>query len=176
MRTQTLGQRVNQGVVSLRTWLTRVSNRSKAAAKDRADARDREMAAKITPTIQERHEELVRFYRRYEELVETLCDAAQFGPEPHLEARYGELRRWMSSNYAPVRRYVVAYLRFTPEDAQVGILTEGKSADAFEALYAAKNLEEFLRIDDGNMISRITRTREALNLYGEHLRQLLARR
>jgi hypothetical protein len=69
----------------------------------------------------------------------------------------------------------VAYLRFTPEDAQQGLLTEGKASDAFEALFSAPNLEEFLKIDDGNMISRITRTREALNLYGEHLRQLLAR-
>lgn len=176
MRTQTLGQRVTQGITSLRTWLRSMSNRSKSAVKDRAEAREREMAAKIAPTVQERHEELIRFYRRYEDLVETLCDAAQFGSVPHLEAKYGELRRWMSSNYAPVRRYVVAYLRFTPEDAQVGIATEGKSADAFEALFAAPNLEEFLRLDDGNMISRITRTREALNLYGEHLRQLLARR
>ena len=176
MRTQTLGQKVSQGLTGLRAALRSLANRSKSAAKDKAEARDREMAAKITPTVQERHEELIRFYRRYEDLVETLCDAAQFGPEPHLEAKYGELRRWMSSNYAPVRRYVVAYLRFTPEDAQAGLVQDGKPGDAFEALFSAPNLEEFLRIDDGNMISRITRTREALNLYGEHLRQLLARR
>ncbi len=152
-----------------------MSNRSKSAVKDRAEARDREMAAKIIPTVQERHEELVRFYSRYEDLVETLCDAAQLGANAKLEARYSEHRRWMSSNYAPVRRYAVAYLRFTPEDAQIGLLSDGKAGDAFEALFSSPNLEEFLRIDDGNMISRITRTREALNLYGEHLRQLLAR-
>jgi len=46
--------------------------------------------------------------------------------------------------------------------------------DAFEALVAAFDLQEFFKLDDGNMISRITRTREALNLYGEHLRQLAA--
>lgn len=176
MRTQTVGQRVSQSIISLRATLRSLANRSKSAAKDREDARDREMAAKITPTVPERHEELIRFYRRYEDLVETLCDAAQYGPTPHLEAKYGEHRRWMSSNYAPVRRYVVAYLRFTPEDAQAGMVQDGKPGDAFEALFSAPNLEEFLRIDDGNMISRITRTREALNLYGEHLRQLLARR
>jgi hypothetical protein len=176
LRTRTEGQRVRTGVIGLKAWMRSLLNRSKSAAKDRADARDREMAAKIAPTVQERHEELVRFYRRYEDLVETLCDAAQLGPNPHLEAKYGEHRRWMSSNYAPVRRYVVAYLRFTPEDAQVGLLSEGRAGDAFEALFAAVNLQDFLRVDDGNMISRITRTREALNLYGEHLRQLLARR
>ncbi len=176
MRTQIEGQTVRTGVGGLKAWMRSLLNRSQSAAKDRTDARDREMAAKISPTVQERHEELVRFYRRYEDLVETLCDAAQLGPNPHLEGKYGELRRWMSSNYAPVRRYVVAYLRFTPEDAQVGMQSDGKAGDAFEALFTAPNLQEFLRIDDGNMISRITRTREALNLYGEHLRQLLARR
>jgi hypothetical protein len=167
---------VTQGALSLRDWARSIANRSKSAAKDREEARDRAMSAKLAPTVQERHEELVRFYRRYEDLVETLCDAAQYGPTSNLEAKYGELRRWMTSNYAPVRRYVVAYLRFTPEDAHQGILADGKSSDAFEALFASPNLEEFLNIDDGNMISRITRTREALNLYGEHLRQLLARR
>jgi hypothetical protein len=35
-------------------------------------------------------------------------------------------------------------------------------------------LEEFLRSDDGEMIARIERTREALSRYGEHLRQLIA--
>ena len=32
-----------------------------------------------------------------------------------------------------------------------------------------KRLKEFFLMDDGNMISRLTRTREALNLYGQHL-------
>jgi len=176
LRTLTVGQRVTQGVTSVSGWVSRFVNRSKSAAKDREEAKDRAMSAKLAPTVPERHEELIRFYRKYEDLVETLCDAAQYGPTPKLEARYGELRRWMSSNYAPVRRYVVAYLRFMPEDAQQGLLNDGRASDAFEALFAASNLEVFLRIDDGNMISRITRTREALNLYGEHLRQLLARR
>jgi hypothetical protein len=176
LRTHTVGQKVTRGFVSLQSWVRSFVNRSKSAVKDREDARDRVMATKLAPTVTERHEELIRFYRKYEDLVETLCDSAQFGPIPHLEARYGELRRWMSSNYAPVRRYVVAYLRFMPEDAHQGLFSEGRASDAFEALFTAPNLEEFLRIDDGNMISRITRTREALNLYGEHLRQLLARR
>lgn len=175
MRSDIIGTTVARGALGVKSWLRSLVNRSRSAAKDRVDAKDREMAARIVPTIQERHDELVRFYTRYEELVETICDAAQYGPTPKLEAKYVELRRWMTSNYAPVRRYVVAYLRFTPEDAQQGLMSEGKATDAFEALFAPANLEEFLKIDDGNMISRITRTRESLNLYGEHLRQLLAR-
>jgi hypothetical protein len=175
LRSDIIGTTVARGALGIKAWLRSLSNRSRSAAKDRIEAKDRDMAARIAPTVQERHEELLRFYTRYEELVETICDAAQYGPTPKLEAKFAELRRWMTSNYAPVRRYVVAYLRFTPEDAQQGLMSEGRASDAFEALFAPVNLEEFLKIDDGNMISRITRTREALNLYGEHLRQLLAR-
>jgi hypothetical protein len=46
--------------------------------------------------------------------------------------------------------------------------------DAFEALWSSPTLQELLRSDDGNMISRITRTREALNRYAEQLRQIAA--
>lgn len=48
----------------------------------------------------------------------------------------------------------------------------GEAADAFEALVAAPDLFLFLKHDDGMMISRLERTREALNLYAGHLRQL----
>ena len=50
----------------------------------------------------------------------------------------------------------------------------GRSTDAFEALYAAPTLQEQLRGDDGSMIGRIMRTREALNRYAEQLRRLAA--
>ena len=49
-----------------------------------------------------------------------------------------------------------------------------KLLDAFEALFSAPSLGDFLRGDDGLMISRMERTREALYLYGDHLRQLAA--
>jgi hypothetical protein len=68
----------------------------------------------------------------------------------------------MQENYSSVGSYIVAYLRYEIED----------EIDPFRALFAAENLESFLQMDDGNMISRIMRTREALNCYGDHLRQL----
>ncbi len=73
----------------------------------------------------------------------------------------------MTENYPSIRKFVVAYLKFEVEDAILG-------GDAFEALFTAEDLSTFLQADDGNMISRILRTREALNLYGDHLRQLAA--
>jgi hypothetical protein len=156
------------------SWVRSVSNRSRIAVKDRADARDRIQIerAKEFPSIQERRDQLVTFYTRFESLVETLCDSAQYGPESPLERRYDELRTWMQSNYPPIRRYVVAYLEYDSADAALGLESQGRGTDAFEALFVAHTLTEFLKCDDGMMISRILRTRTALNLYADHLRQL----
>lgn len=119
--------------------------------------------------------ELDHFRERYEELVEAVCDAAQYGPTPKLERVYGAERNWVRERYPAIRPYVISYLSMEPEDADVGLANGGPPTDAFEALLSANSLDGLLRIDDGCMISRITRTREALVLYGEHLRQLAAR-
>lgn len=132
--------------------------------RETANLRTTSEAGKRGPSVQERQLELIRFYERYEELVETLCDAAQYGPTPKLERSYEANRDWMRSEYVSMRPYVVGYLQ-----------VEEGTGDAFEALVASDNLGQFLNSDDGNMISRITATREALTLYGEHLRQLAAR-
>jgi hypothetical protein len=146
--------------------------RARISRLDRDEVRRREAVAFAGPTVGERQADLLVFYERYEELVELLCDAAQYGPTAKLEADYARLQSWMRDHYPPVRRFVVAYLRYSPDDTMQSLHFQGRSADAFEALVAAPNLDEFLRVDDGGMISRIHRTREALNLYGEHLRQL----
>lgn len=114
------------------------------------------------PTVEERQRELIHFYQEYETLVETLCDSSQFGPKPILDKRYKIQREWMLEHYPEISKYVVAYLRYEMED----------EVDPFTALFIAEDLETFRKLDDGNMISRIMRTREALNLYGDHLRQL----
>lgn len=164
--------RVQKRVLGAMDVARSLSNRILIAAKDREES----VAVPLTTaqSIQDRQHELLTFYERYEELVETLCGAAQFGPSAESEARYQRLRGWVEANYPPVRRYVVAFLRYSAEDAEQGIALWGKSADAFEALVAAESLDEFLRADDGTMISRINRTRDALSLYGEHLRKLAA--
>jgi len=131
-------------------------------------------AAKKTVTVQERKDELVQFYNRYEEMVEAICDGAQYGPTPKLERIYQSEREWMLKNYAGVRAFVISFLTSDDEDRMVGMAVSGEPTDAFEALFVAETLNELLNADGGTMISRITRTREALVLYGEHLRQLEA--
>ena len=149
--------------------------RVRRALRDLREARQEEAAKAAGPSVDERQADLLSFYAQYERLVETICDGAQYGPEPKLQTGYSELQEWMQSNYPRLRRYVTAYLQYDTEDARQGLRLHGMSCDAFEALYAAPTLDEFLRGDDGMMISRIMRTRDALNLYGEHLRQLKAR-
>lgn len=145
-----------------------VSNlRSKArrlAAEDQAEL--------ASPTVEDRQNQLISFYVAYEGLIDTLCDAAQYGPNPGLERSYARSRNWMIENYPPIRKFVVAYLDFTPEDAALVRVHRSNGSDAFEALIAAPSLSDLLEHDDGLMISRLERTRNALTLYGEHLRQL----
>lgn len=105
-------------------------------------------------------------------MVEAVCDGAQYGPTPKLERTYQSEREWMQLHYPTVRPYVISFLEAEPEDREMGVFLNGHATDAFEALFAAETLNELLDADGGRMISRITRTREALVLYGEHLRQL----
>jgi len=115
------------------------------------------------------------FHRVYEGLVEVLCDGAQFGATPKLEKEYYELRRQMQATYPAVRPFVISFLEYVPNDLEAGLKLRGRPLDAFEVLVAAADLREFFDTDDGNMISRLTRTREALTAYGDHLRLLSAR-
>jgi hypothetical protein len=175
VRVESAGKRIARTATGVADVVRAVANRAKIAAKDRREAAERQALLFAAPSVSERQEDLRRFYDRYEQLVEVLCDAAQYGPAPKLERSYEELRKWMEGRYGGLRPYVVAYLRYSAEDAELSLAVGGRGADAFEALVAAPTLAEFLEHDDGGMISRITRTREALNLYGEHLRQLAAR-
>jgi hypothetical protein len=142
------------------------------SAKDRRFAREVDRMRSEQPTIRERQQELIRFYLNYENLVEVICDLGTCGPTTSLEASYQSSREWMIKNYPGVRRYVIAYLKYSADDAQQSIDINGSSADAFEALFTAPTLHEFLEHDDGEMINRINRTREALTMYGHHLRLL----
>jgi hypothetical protein len=144
-----------------------VVNRLRSLALDRRDADRVAREASIGPSVKDRQLALIQFYTAYEDLVESLCDAANYGANPWLEKKYDVNRAWMIENYPNIRKYISAYLRFEGEDLILG-------KDAFEALFGSPNLRDFLGSDDGNMISRIMRTREALNLYGDHLRQLAA--
>jgi hypothetical protein len=170
-------RRAARGFVDAGRWVVRFPLRLKLALRDLEDARAVriERQRSKAPSLRERQDELIRFYDRYEDLVETLCNAAQYGPDSRQETNYGELREWMQANYPPVRRFVSAYLVYDPKDAARAQDLHVMGRDAFEALFAPPTVEEFLKSDDGQMIARIERTREALNRYGEHLRQLIAK-
>lgn len=163
--------RVTHGATGLFRWIGAIPIRIRLAAREHSAAAE----APRGPSIRDRQNDLIQFYTHFENLVETLCDAAQYGPVEKLEHRYRQNRNWMLAHYPSVRKYVCAYLKFDPADALQSSALDGSYGDAFEALFAAPSIDAFLRVDDGNMIARIVRTREALNLYGEHLRQLLAR-
>ena len=82
---------------------------------------------------------------------------------------YKQYRLQIQEAYKPLKPFLVSFLEFTSEDEEAGLKLTGRSLDAFEVLVAPIDLKEFFLMDDGNMISRLTRTREALNLYGQHL-------
>lgn len=135
---------------------------------------ERSLDAGPTLDVRTKQQELAEFYVKYESLVELLCDSAQYGPEAHLESRYSELRDWMLKNYPPVRQFIIAFLEHDVADAESGLDINGQPSDAFQALYSAPTLAYQIQSDDGHMISRIMRTREALNRYAEYLRKLSA--
>ena len=155
----------------LARWVGSIPNRIRIALKD-TQAYQESFSG---PTIRERQATLVEFYDRYEETVELLLDAAQFGPNAAMEAKYQRLKAYMTESYPVIRPFALAYLRLSVEDEAFGFSVAGRGTDAFETLTVAESLESVLAHDDGEMISRITRTREALTLYGEHLRYLISK-
>lgn len=156
-------------------WIRRVRVRAKLKVRDWQEEKAQERGEPMLVILQQRQQDLLSFYTHFEKLVEILCDSAQYGPSIKLEEAYREERKWMQTHYFLVRPYVVAYLSLDSQDAEQGIALQGFAGDAFQALFAAQTLGDLVKADDGNMISRIIRTREALNLYGEHLRGLISR-
>lgn len=173
MTSQNAVQKVTRSATGAWRFVERIPTRLRLAMKDFHQTQET-AKSKGLPTVTERQDELVHFYTRYESLVELLCNASNYGPDSRQEEKYSDLRAWMQTHYPQLRMFVVAYLRYDAHDARQAIDWHGIAGDAFEALFAAPSLEDFLRLDDGEMIWRIERTRNAINLYGEHLRQLAA--
>jgi hypothetical protein len=145
-------------------WL-RASNRVRILGKDIIDAAHGARGSRAGVSIQERQKLLAEFYEAYEDFVEMLCDAAQYGPTPRLENGYRARRAQLAASYLDLKPLLSAFIRTDAAGAH----------DAFEALFSTPTVSEFLQSDDGETITRITRAREALNLYAEHLRHLAER-
>lgn len=169
----TLG-RVAYRRVGLWRKISRLPVKAQLAWKDWSEAREAAVAATKGPSARERHDQLIAFYSHYETLVEILCNAANLGATSKLQDRYAHEREWMQLNYGDLQPFLIAYLRFDVSDTSQIKELAGEYGDAFEALYAAPDLESFLKADDGHMIDRIVRTRDALSLCGDHLRRLVA--
>ena len=175
MTRQNAVRKVTHGIGAALHWVSRIPIRARLRVKDWQEEKVEAQGEPMLFILQQRQQDLVSFYTHFENLIEILCDAAQAGPTYKLENAYQEERRWMQTHYFMLRSYVVAYLKLESEDAEQGIALQGYASDAFQALFAATDLDCLVKADDGNMISRIIRTREALNSYAEHLRQLIAR-
>lgn len=172
MTGQNAVRRVAQSASGAIQFVGHIPTKLRGAIREWREPR-REAAERASgPSTADRQADLISFYMSYEELVDVICDAAHYGPDAQLEERYERLRSIMQSEYPKMRPYVTACLQLDPDDAQCALNWHGTAGDAFEALFAALTLETFLRADDGRMIARIERTRRALNLYGDHLRQL----
>ena len=139
-------------------------------------ARDRRLErlerAAARPRTRDRLDEVRRFYVGYEEAVEVLVAAVNLGVSPALQARYESLRPALLADYGRIKPYLLAYLRMTVADAEYGLHHFDRPSDAFEVLFGHEDLSVFVGGDDGEMIRRIVRTREALTLYTDHLRFL----
>jgi hypothetical protein len=132
-------------------------------ASGRADSGPRSLWGPQPRTLAERRTDLLKFNASYENLVETLCDGAQYGPTPKLEQAYAEARGRYLATLPSVRSYVISFL---PE----------YDLGSFDHLVQSETLTGFLGSDDGSIITEITTTRDALSRYDAHLRLLAGRR
>lgn len=174
MRSEVTGQPRSNPYSRVRGALRSVCLGIISTSVDRREAAERARRSALRASVQEREADLLEFYAGYESLVETLCAAAQLGATENLDKKYTAERLRLRTLYPGVRHYIVAFLQFSVDDTAQCIAIHGCGGDAFEALTEADDLAEFLRIDDGSMISRIDRTREAISRYREHLRWLRA--
>ncbi len=137
---------------------------------------EREGARTVKLSVKDRLDQVRAFYDLYEDAVDVLLTATTVGANPALQDRYHGLRNVVLAEYGPIKPFLLAYLRMTVADAEYGIAHLGRPSDAFEILFGQAELAALLATDDGEMIRRITRTREALTLYAEHLRFLIETR
>ncbi|HRF58380.1 MAG TPA: hypothetical protein PLH94_00535 [Fimbriimonadaceae bacterium] len=121
------------------------------------------------PPTAEQQGELLRFFTRFEELADVLRESCQYGPSGPNERAYTELREWMIHHYASVRTQIAPYLE--AKRSAMAALSGGWS-DEVETLFSPPTLSELLRGDDGSLLGRLMRAREAVGMVFSHLRAL----
>lgn len=92
------------------------------------------------------------FYDAYSDLVELICDAAQAGMEPWMEEKYSSYR-----------------LAF----AEICVRSQFAISADFDALFLPCTLEEHLKTDEGQRISCLSRTSNAVEHWQDELSERL---
>jgi len=110
---------------------------------------------------------LPEFEARYQSLVDLLCWAAKEGVHDNRDARYAELRTWFLKNYESIRPALLRHLDTGPGDVAPAGSGAPAPRDAFESLFLPDNVDALIHSE--TIISRIMRTRRALDAYREQV-------
>ncbi|MFN3683992.1 MAG: hypothetical protein ACK41F_08670 [Fimbriimonadaceae bacterium] len=121
-----------------------------------------------SPGPAERLRDLAEFEACFEELVDTLLDAARFGCGPSAEERYRAARARALAVYPRLRPVLGAYLPAEPPARRFG-----GGADSFERLFLPSSVADVLAGHEGALGETVERTREAIAGYARHLRALM---
>lgn len=126
---------------------------ARVAVPDMAEARDPADGGEL----------LERFEDHYQDLVDLLCWSAKDGVHDGRDARYARLRAWFLVHYDVLRPFVLPYLDEQPDDRVALEQGQPTPRDAFEALFTPCSVDAIINSPD--VISRIQRTRNALDAY-----------
>ena len=117
----------------------------------------------IDPVLAER---VVSVRERHIDLVELICDAANAGVEPWMEAVYVARSRWFRDHWQAVRGSLAPWMESHPDD-----VFEGRPVDAFEMLFLSDSVAAVLSADDGSMIDRLARCQAILEAWEAAVRR-----
>jgi hypothetical protein len=117
----------------------------------------------LTATVLDRRERLHQFHLIYEDLVEVICDAGNYGPTSALCARYSDLTDEYMAAYGEVQAFLEHFLEPAVSLRQ-----------PFMRLAVRSSLTELIETDSGALIPDIMATRGAIVAYAHHLSQVTA--
>jgi len=120
-------------------------------------------SAAISPELAEL---VVSVRERQIDLVELICDAANSGVEPWMEAVYVARSRWFRDNWSAVRGHLSPWMPVSGDDR-----IDGEPVDPFEVLFRPESVAAVLSADDGSMIDRLARCQSALESWEAAVRR-----
>ncbi|MFM7320310.1 MAG: hypothetical protein ACKO5K_02145 [Armatimonadota bacterium] len=100
------------------------------------------------------------------DLVELICDAANSGVEPWMEAVYVARSRWFRDHWRYLRGHLTPWMAAHPDDVHAG-----EAVDPFEMLFLPESVSAMLSADDGGMIGRLGRCQSILEQWEAAVRR-----